>query len=262
MTSFAKIVFITAIYGSYEKTCKPFVPQTIPTDFICFTDQTDIVSNGWDIDLTPYHNMLRPECWNDTYYNAHNTHTFFIAKYYKQAFYCIPRLQQYDIVVWLDGTIEITNADAAKIIMDAVSAETPITCFLHEARYKSNNSLLEESQASLFDRYTSTLYFNQVQPVQNIMQQYHAYMNEGYNQQYFGEDGPSIWITCLVGFNMKHPKVRDFLESWYLQTLMYTTQDQIGFPYVCWKHEIKPHTLEGFSAHVQTFLYIKHHHNT
>ena len=50
-----KICFITAIFGSYEKTCKRFVEQTVPTDFICFTEDLNIVSNGWIIDSTPYH---------------------------------------------------------------------------------------------------------------------------------------------------------------------------------------------------------------
>ena len=46
----SKICFITAIYGKYEKSCKPFVKQTIDTDFICFTDDENIISNGWTID--------------------------------------------------------------------------------------------------------------------------------------------------------------------------------------------------------------------
>ena len=51
----AKICFISAIYGSYEKSCKKFVNQTIETDFICFTDNNNLISNGWIIDTTPYH---------------------------------------------------------------------------------------------------------------------------------------------------------------------------------------------------------------
>jgi hypothetical protein len=52
---------------------------------------------------------------------------------------------------------------------------------------------------------------------------------------------------------------------WYLQTLKYTTQDQIGFPYVCFKTGLIPHTLPnneitGDCAHVKTMCYIKHDH--
>lgn len=45
----SKLCFITAIFGNYELTCKPFVSQTTSTDFICFTDNTNIVNNGWII---------------------------------------------------------------------------------------------------------------------------------------------------------------------------------------------------------------------
>ena len=51
----SRICFITAIYGGYEITCKKYAKQTVDTDFICFTDNMNIVSNGWKIDTTPYH---------------------------------------------------------------------------------------------------------------------------------------------------------------------------------------------------------------
>ena len=51
----AKICFITAIYGNYEASCKKFAKQTVDTDFICFTNNPNMVSNGWLIDTTPYH---------------------------------------------------------------------------------------------------------------------------------------------------------------------------------------------------------------
>lgn len=255
-----KVAFITAVYGSYEKTCKPFVEQTVPTDFICFTDQPELVPNGWTLDFTPYHlSEPKPPCWSEAYYNAHNTHTFCLSKYYKQAFHCIPRLQHYEVVVWLDGTIKITNPEAANVIMGAVQTHSPVTCFMHEGRYGLEDTLLEEAVASNFVRYNSTWYMDQEQPVQRIMEQYHSYKAEGYSQSFFGE-GPSMWITCCVGFNMKHSKTKEFLELWFQQTLQHSTQDQVGFPYVCWKTDIKPHTLKGNTAHAETFLYSKLNH--
>ena len=105
----AKICFITAIYGNYEASCKKFVKQTVDTDFICFTNNPSIIANGWIIDTTPYHIQNKSKIDNGRFKNSisKNKHTFNIAKYYKQAFQNIPILQQYDVVVWLDGTIEI-----------------------------------------------------------------------------------------------------------------------------------------------------------
>ena len=51
----AKVAFITSILGGYESICRPFAQQTVDTDFICFTDNPNIESNGWIVDTNPYH---------------------------------------------------------------------------------------------------------------------------------------------------------------------------------------------------------------
>jgi len=101
-----KICYITAIYGNYELTCKPYAEQTIKTDFICFTDNKDIEKNGWIIDTTPYHILNKSTIDTGNYINSisNNKHTFNIAKYYKQSFINIPIIKDYDCIVWLDGT--------------------------------------------------------------------------------------------------------------------------------------------------------------
>lgn len=74
-----------------------------------------------------------------------------------------------------------------------------------------------------------------------------------------------VWITCFVAFLHKDKKVKDFLDSWYLQTLKFTTQDQIGFSYVCQKTNMIPLTLPNNQIHgdrtnSNTMFYIKKHH--
>ena len=64
---------------------------------------------------------------------------------------------------------------------------------------------------------------------------------------------------------MCNQDVKQFLDLWYLQTLKYTTQDQIGFPYVVQKTKLIPYTLpdeiiHGYDTCVQTDFYIKHPH--
>ena len=65
-----KIAYITAIYGNYELTCKPFIKQTIESDFICFTDNPNIPSNGWIIDNNPYHYTHPSKLDNSIYNNS------------------------------------------------------------------------------------------------------------------------------------------------------------------------------------------------
>jgi len=264
----AKICFITAIYGNYEFSCKPFVKQTIDTDFICFTDNINIISNGWTIDNRPYHMINKSSLDNNTYTNSltNNNHTFNISKYYKQAFKNIPILNKYDVIVWLDGTIEIIYDKTSEYILSKIYEEK-IIGWNHEWRY---GDLSKEVDGSHFDRYTSRYWNNQEQPYQDVVGQYKFYLNDGYTNTYFKNLNShsihmGVWVTCFVAFLHKDDIVNTFLNLWYLQTLKYTTQDQIGFPYVCQKLNIIPYTLPnndiyGDRPHVETMFYKKHDH--
>ena len=264
-----KICFITAIYGGYENSCKKFVNQTIDTDFICFTDNKDIVSNGWTIDTTPYHLINKSKLDNDTFTNSlsNNNHTFNIAKYYKQSFLNIPILEKYDVIVWLDGTIEIIYDKTSEYILNNIYKEK-IIGWHHESRY---GNLTNEVDASFnSERYCTTYWNNQSQPYQDVYYQYKCYLEDDYDNLFFKNINShtphmGIWVTCFVAFLNKNEDVKKFLDLWYLQTLKYTTQDQIGFPYVCQKTNIIPFTLPnndiyGECPHNNTMFYIKHNH--
>ena len=267
----SKICFITAIYGAYEQTCKKFVKQSIDTDFICFTDNSNIISNGWIIDTTPYHLINKSKMDNGTYTNSlcNNKHTFNIAKYYKQSFLDIPILDKYDVIVWLDGTIEIIYDKTSEYILNNIYKEK-IIGWASEYRH---GKLADEVKASVGEsqnRYTSTEWNGQKQPYQDINKQYDFYLKDGYSEDFFknlNSHTPhmGVWVTCFVAFLQKDKDVKNFLEMWYLQTLKHTTQDQVGFPYVCQKTNMIPFTLpnneiHGDRPHFNTKFYIKHRH--
>ena len=113
-----------------------------------------------------------------------------------------------------------------------------------------------------------TYWNNQYQPYQDVNFQYKCYLNSGYSDLYFKNlhshtPHMGVWITCFVAFLKNDDAVKNFLDLWYLQTLQYTTQDQIGFPYVCQTTHLIPYTLPnneitGDCPHKQTMFYIKH----
>ena len=238
-----KVAFITAIYGKYEASTKPFIEQSISCDFICFTNISDIYNNGWIIDTEPYHLTHKSECDNDTYVNSisKNKHTFNIAKYYKQNFYNIPRLEQYDYIFWLDGTIEIHHSNTAEYCISLIQSGYPIITMDHIIR---KGRLELEVADSHFNRYTSNFWFGQSQPYQDIDSQYKSYIEKGYTDSYWTDISKGgVWVTCFIAFDMTNTETRRFLDVWYEQTLQYTTQDQIGFPYACQLMKIHPYTL-------------------
>jgi hypothetical protein len=253
------VAFITSIFGNYEQSCKPFMSQTIPSDFICFTDNPDLIANGWSIDTHPYHDAFpNPQ---DTGYNhnslKNNRHTFNIAKYYKQSFQHVPRMADYDIVIWLDGTLEITSPNvaeyAARIFEDTASH---LIAFQHDLR--PDGLLKDEVAASHFERYTSTHWNGQDQPYQDVDAQYQAYIDNGF------QEGRCVWITCFVAMDMRKEGTHRFLDAWYLETLNRTTQDQISFPFAkdiagVILHSLPDEHIRGKPSSFTDF-YVKHEH--
>jgi hypothetical protein len=79
-----RVVIISAVIGTYEKSAKPFPKQTVPTDFIMCTNNPKLINSGnWTIDSTPYHitqslSLDRGQ-FIDSFSN--NRHIFNIAKY-------------------------------------------------------------------------------------------------------------------------------------------------------------------------------------
>lgn len=240
------IAFITAIYGNYENSCKPYVPQTIPCDFICFTNNPHIQANGWEVDSFPYHEDA-PPLDNGNYVNSikNNKHLFNIAKYYKQSFLNINRLRKYNIVVWLDGTVKIIHPMTAEWIVRKINKKNSIITIEHP---RLDGLEGEMKDSATMGRYTSTHHRGQDQPFQNVTKQYQDYLKDGYNDAHWKSLEPNrkhfgVWVTCFVAFDVRLEHIKKFLDMWYMETLNHTTQDQMSFSYVLQKTNISPYTL-------------------
>jgi hypothetical protein len=170
------------------------------------------------------------------------------------------------VVVWLDGTVEIVYDKTSEYILKNIYKEK-IIGWNHELR---NGILSKEVDDSHFEKYMSKTWNRQIQPVQDVDKQYKYYLEDGYTDGFFKSlksHSPhmGVWITCFVAFLYKDKDVANFLDLWYLQTLKYTTQDQIGFSYVCQKTKLIPFTLPnsevyGERPHHNTMFYVKHNH--
>jgi hypothetical protein len=284
----SKVAFITAILGNYDTMCQPFVKQTVDTDFICFTDDPNIKSNGWIIDTNPYWKTHPSKVDTGVYINSinkvpaltqnsvaqelqGNQHTFNLAKYYKQSWANIPRLAEYDVVIWIDGTIEIIASNVSEYMLE-LCAKYHIVSWHHE--YRGGN-LKWEVEASNLPRYHNNLHLGQFQPYQCVYRQYHDYIAQGYDESFWSRverkegrgrgDHFGMWLTCFVACSNKAERVKDFLDLWYLQTLKYSTQDQVGFPKVVQDTRLIPYTLPdkvlpGDEPHERCSAFIKHRH--
>jgi hypothetical protein len=277
-----KVAYITAIYGSYESSCKPYVKQTIDSDFICFTDNPKLPLNGWSIDTLPYHFMIPSPLDNGLYVNSmfkkgklgilSNLHPFNIAKYYKQQWHLIPRLTEYDVVIWMDGTLEILSPNISEYALE-ICPKYELMTWHHELR---GGLLFNEAYTSFIPKYTNTDFNGYKQPYQDVIGQYHDYLQEGYDETYWkGKynrvegrgrgDHFGVWATGFLAFNNRSDFIPKFLDHWYLQTLKYTTQDQVGFPKAAQDFKWAPYTLpdkifSGIEAHVENSMFKVHSH--
>lgn len=273
-----KVVFITAILGNYETSCKKPAEQSIECDFICFTDNESIEANGWEIDTTPYHLTHKSSLDTGYYLNSahkpeyhlshwNNTTTFNIAKYYKTQWRLIPRLEQYETVIWCDGTIQILASNTAEYLSE-ICSKYGITCWNHEMR---SGCLWQEVIASEVPKYYDPNFMGQSQPRQNIVKQYLDYIEDGYDESFFkekytrqegrgNEDYFGVWATGCIAFSNRSKEVNNFLDSWYLEILRHSTQDQVSFPKVVQDTKLVPYTfpdevMTGLDAHTENKMF-------
>jgi len=263
-----KVAFITAVYGGYDTACQPFAPQTRQADFICFSDDPAITSNSWEVDTTPYHLLHRSPLDNGALLNSmqNNNHTFNIAKYYKQAFLNIPRMEEYDIVVWLDGSLQLTEPRAAEQV-SLVVAEGG--CAMGVFNHTIRSALAEEVLVSKeFYRYCVTSFGGQAQPYQNISGQFADYVSDGdADTSTPGVNEVGVWYTTLMIYNMRDLWTRILLDRWYLETLRHSTNDQISFPHVVLKENalnalctLPNEVIRGQYPNHQSSIYVKNDH--
>jgi hypothetical protein len=244
----ARVAFISAIYGGYESTVKPFFRQTVPVDFICFTDLPEsIAGNGWIIDRTPYHRTIQVPSDSPDKVNSlsQNSHPMNIGKFYKIAFPLIPRLQRYDVVVWLDGTIMITNSTVAERLLRLVDAGESLMLFEH---WRDGSLFAEAKSSWAYNKYNSTMFAGFPQPRQEIRKQYDAYLELGYDHDLWKRIQPSrpqygLWNTAFICFNMRDPRIHDLLSVWYEHILSFTTQDQMSFSFVTQTLGVYPYSF-------------------
>lgn len=218
---YALVAIITAIYDASITECLPFVKQTIPTDFICFTNNTNIIRNDWKIDNISYHN------------NISSDHKV-IHKYYKMMTRDIIVLRKYAAIIWIENNVEIINRNISKYVLKKLR-NNPIISWHHSAHYGVLHREADVSHKLLKYSY-------------DIRKQYQDYVNNGYHDIFFkGLCHPSshfgVWFTSFVAYNNKDCRIHNFLKAWFQEIITYGTNDMISFSYVCYKNNILPYTL-------------------
>lgn len=264
-----EVAIISCCYGNFEATTKTIAEQSVPCDKIFFTDCASIDNKGdWIIDTTPYHinnNKYLNTDFNNSWKN--NKTNYMISKYYKAQFLEIPRLKDYKYIFVIDGSIEITNKDCIKMLIEKTKKENSnMVCWMHEGR---GGELYGESLASSKDnRWNSTKIKDQDQPFQDVLGQYNSYINDGYTTEYWKSKNvnENYGVFCTgVNFYKINNETKKFLDQWYEEILKWTTQCQISYPYVLqknsnYKFSVLPDELIKGTCHEKSNIHVRQNH--
>lgn len=222
-----KIAVITSIYGDYDnlKNQENVLERDL-VDWYCFTDNSKIKSDFWKICDTPYHiiNTKNNEEYLKfkNYYNNikdQKIYNMMSAKYYKSQMHQIDILQNYDYYIWVDGSMFLRDNFIINILK-LIDQDYNLINFKHSVR----NNIRDETNVSInMNKYKH----------QNILYQYNSYIEDKF------PDNVGLFEKTI--FIRKNNEImNDLFNLWWLNNLEYSYQDQISYPYVLWKKNIKP----------------------
>jgi hypothetical protein len=107
-----RVCVYTAIFGDYDELHSP-PRQSVPTDFICYTDSAKLSNPRWivvrDLRLPALHPRLRAK-WFKTH-----PHTLFpdgrprSGQHWRLT--AVSLMHRYDSTIWIDGSVHVKSAD-------------------------------------------------------------------------------------------------------------------------------------------------------
>lgn len=265
-----KICGISAMLGNYEKTIKeprgwvgppsPRHPLFVATDQEHFLHDYDKNNTAWT--RIPVNSSLwQEDCKRQEYVGAQNNpcdqpFLFNIAKFYKMQAYRVPQIREAgcNAIVWLDGTVQIKAAEFLGTMADRAAIGENFVVYVHGP--EREGFIKTEVRASAFGKYQGRGGPN-FGPHQHVAEQYDYYMKMGFREKWFqnetwfdeyngvdeNRNKYGMYVTCMVMFDLQQAETKKFLDCWWEENILRSTQDQVSFPYCAWKHNIKIHAL-------------------
>lgn len=201
-----KVAVYTAIFGDFNP-LRPVPKQTVDADYFCFTDNSYLNAPGWKTVFADYPRK--------------DLHPRIRAKYFKVLFHYLKELNDYDVIIWIDGSIEIKDATFIQWCLDNLTED--MLLFKHPQR----DCIFEEFKASDECR--------KYDHEDKIAQR------RDYRMIYPEHGG---LYACGVMIRKNTEQIQKLMNDWWHEILKYTYQDQVSFPVVCMQNNFNPATFE------------------
>lgn len=208
-----KVAVVTASIGANELIEPPFIFKDV--DFYAFVDEDKLNVDGiWK--RSKFANFSS----DPVYKNRRN------AKIYK----VLPHLfiPGYDYYIWIDSTHYV--AVNPHQIIDEFLSDSDIGLFQHPER----NCVYQEAQL-----------------IKDVNFDYHELVDaqiEFYRSIGYSENNGLYELPCRIQKNTL--KIQECMLSWWEMICMYSSRDQLSFPYVLQKHQIIPSIIPGFANQI------------
>ena len=222
-----KACIYTAIFGNYNELQQP-VEQDIPCDFICFTDAPWPSRIGaWQIIHVDKNPVQHPRL-QAKYFKLMSHEVFLggrLAYPYDNHGHVL-RLLPFDLLIWIDGTIEITSSAFARHMGASLGASG---WAMH--RHPDRDCIFEEAEASM--KLPKYAYLP-------IGAQVAAYAGQGIKPH-----SGLYACTLIVRRAPLPPELIEVNRQWWAENLTHSIKDQISLPYVLQKLQASVDVIAG-----------------
>lgn len=193
-------VIYTCISGNYDTLLEP-KKISDNFDYVCFTDNTKLESNVWDIRPLPKETEGLSQIKKQRYVKL-NPHLI---------------LSEYDLSIWVDGNVEI-KGDLNKFIDSTLVDDYSV----YVPKHPSRNCIYSEASVVIKMRKDTT---------DVVSKQIDEYKKEG-----FPKDYGLLQSNILLRKHNNEDCIK-LMEAWFDTLKDGSHRDQLSFNYVCWKNQ-------------------------
>ena len=198
----------TGLFGNYEKLNEQSVRKESDIDFLCFSDDKELVSDTWKIVPVDPVFPLDP---------IRSARTIKIAAH--------RYLPQYEASLYIDNSVTL-QVPPEIIFEELLPDDASLCCVKHSFR------------KTLFDEFEEVVRLD-YDKLGVIMEQFNAYNIIDPNM--FSEK--PYWSGFLLRYHNQLP-VKNMMEDWLAQVLRYSRRDQLSLNYAIRKHGINVKKLQ------------------
>jgi len=200
------MIVYTANYGNHD-VLKRQPKQTIDCRFVCFTDNPDVPQEDWanrEIVVDVTYNHLHPRLESKRY----RTHPFSI-------------FPEEDVIMYMDSNARLGREDSVECLVELLE-NNDILAFKHPDR----DCIYDEAKVCKIEK-PRFKYLGLP-----LMEQVEYYRKQGRPKN------NGLSATGLLLFK-KSNKLKEALNYWFFENLLWTYQDQLSFDYIMATYKIK-----------------------